>query len=76
MISHINGLLVFIEMKQKKNISASGRLKKTHFPALPIPNICSREFHGLIFGLVGLIHVKAIGVAQPQAQKQPKNTKK
>ena len=57
-------------MKQKK--IQNGRLrkfkmaasKKTHFPALPILNIFSWKFHGLVLGLVELIDAKGIGMAQ------------
>ena len=76
-------------MKQKK--FQNGRLrkfkmaasKKPHFPAPPILNIFSWNFHGLVLGLVELIDAKGIGVSQliwswgcpTEAQKQPKNTK-
>ena len=63
MIPHMNGLLVFIEMKQKKN--QNGRLKKAHFPVPPILNIFSQKFHGLVLWLVELIDANGIGVAQP-----------
>ena len=61
-------------MKQKK--IQNGRLrkfkmaasKKPHFPAPPILNIFSWDFHGLVLGLVGLIDAKGI-----KAQKQAKN---
>ena len=57
--------------------------KKPRFPALPILNIFSWNFHGLVLGLVELIDAKGIGVAQliwlwgcpTKAQKQPKDTK-
>ena len=55
--------------------------KKTHFPAPPILNIISWNFHGLILGLVELIDAKGIGMAQlvwlwgcpTYAQEQAKN---
>ena len=58
-------------MKQKK--IQNGRLrklkmaasKKPHFPAPPILNIFSSNFHGLVLGLVGLIDAKGIDLAQP-----------
>ena len=40
-------------------------LKKGQFPAPPILNIFSQEFHGLVLGLVELIDAKGIGVVQP-----------
>ena len=57
-------------MKQKK--IQNGRLrkfkiaasKKTHFPAPPILNIFSWNFHGVVLGLVELIDAKGIGVTQ------------
>ena len=57
-------------VKQKKN--QNGRLrkfkmaasKKPHFPAPPILNIFSWKFHGLVLGLVELIDVKGICLAQ------------
>jgi hypothetical protein len=39
----------------------NGRLKKTEF--FKIAN--SQKFHGLVLGLVGLIDVKGIDLAQP-----------
>jgi hypothetical protein len=36
--------------------------KKPHFPAPPILNIFSWNFHGLVLGLVGLIDSKGIDV--------------
>ena len=39
-------------------------LKKTHFPDPPILKIFSRQFYELVPGLVELIDVKGIGVAQ------------
>ena len=39
--------------------------KKPHFPAAPILNIFSWNFHGLVLGLVGLIDGKGIDSAQP-----------
>ena len=47
--------------KRKKKMAD---LKKTEFPALPILNIFSWNFHGLVHGLVELIDVKGIGLAQ------------
>ena len=38
--------------------------KKPHFPAPPICNIFSSNFHGLVLGLVELVDAKGIGVAQ------------
>ena len=38
--------------------------KKGNFPAPQILNILPRKFHGLVLGLVGLIDVKGIDVAQ------------
>ena len=38
--------------------------KKPHFPAPPILNIFSWKFHGLVLGLVELVEMKEIGVAQ------------
>jgi hypothetical protein len=35
------------------------------FSKWPIFNIFLRKFHGLDFGLIGLIDAKGIGVAQP-----------
>ena len=63
--------LIFIRMKQKKifflkkknskwPIFQNGRFSKS-----PILKIFSRKFHRLVLGLVGLIHVKGIDVAQP-----------
>ena len=60
----------FTEMKQKKN--QNGRLKnfkmaaskKPHFPAPPILNISSWNFHGLVLWMVELIDAKGIGTAQ------------
>ena len=43
----------------------NGWLKKTHFPALPILNIFSWKFHGLVLVLAGLNDAKGIDVAQP-----------
>ena len=43
----------------------NGRLKKAHFPALPILNIFLRKFHGLVLALVELIDAKGIDLAQP-----------
>ena len=68
---------IFFFEKENPN----GRLKKGHFPALPILNIFSWKFHGLVLGLVELIDVKGIGMAQliwlwgcpTYAQKQAKN---
>ena len=59
----------FTDMKQKK--IQDGRLrkfkmaasKKPYFPALPILNIFSWKFHGLVLGLVELIDAKGIGMA-------------
>ena len=55
--------LIFMEMKQKKIFFEkkvqNGRLKKT----LPILNIYSWEFQGLVLGLVELIDAKGINVA-------------
>ena len=64
----MNGMLVFIEMKQKifffeKKIKMADS-KKPHFPAPPILNIFSRKFHGLVLGLIELIDLKGIGVVQ------------
>ena len=42
----------------------NGLLKKLRFSKLPILNIFSRKFRGLVLGLVGLIDVKGIDVAQ------------
>ena len=56
------------EAKEKKNLKKkfqNGRLKKAHFPILPILNIFSCKFHGLVLWLVGLIDAKGINVAQP-----------
>ena len=69
MIAHMNGLLVFFEMKQnnfffEKKIKMADS-KKPHFPAPPILNIFSQKFHGLVLWLVELIDAKGIGVAQP-----------
>ena len=57
----------FIGKKQKKfkKKLEMADLKKACFPALPILNIFVQKFHGLVLGLVGLIDVKGIGVAQP-----------
>ena len=44
----MNGLLVFIEMKQKKFKMADS--KKPHFPAPPILNIFSQKIHGFDLG--------------------------
>ena len=71
MIPHINGL-GFSLIWSKKKIQ-NGRLKKfkmaaskkPHFPAPPILNIFSWNFHGLVLGLVGLIDAKGIDLAQP-----------
>jgi hypothetical protein len=38
--------------------------KIPHFQALPILNIFSIKFHGLVLGLVELIDAKGIGKAQ------------
>ena len=58
-ISHINGLLIFIEIKQKKKkLKKKIKMadsKKTHFSAPPILNIFLLKLHGLVLGLVGLI---------------------
>ena len=69
MIPHMTGLLVFIEMKQKKNCWKKKKIKmanskKPHFPARPILNVFSWKFHGLVFGLVELSYTKGTGVAQ------------
>ena len=63
-----NFWLIFMEIKQKKNFLKNkiqnGRLKKkTHFPAPPILNIFSWNFHGLVLGLVELVDAKGIGMA-------------
>ena len=71
MIPHRNELHFSMNWSKKK--FQNGRLKnskwppqkKTHFPALPILNIFSWKFHGLVLGLVELIDAKGIGVAQP-----------
>ena len=68
-ISHMNKLLFFFEMKQKKFFfwkkNQNGRLKnKTHFPAPPILNIFSWNFYGLVLGLVELIDAKGIEMSQ------------
>ncbi len=58
------------EMKQKKFQNGwlkkfkIADLKKTHFPGPPILNIFSWNFYGLVLGLVELIDVKDIGMAQ------------
>ena len=39
--------------------------KKLSFSIPPILNIFFQKFHGLVIGLVGLIDVKGIDVAQP-----------
>ena len=61
----------FIKMNQKpffffwkKKIKMADS-KKGHFPALPILDIFSWKFHRSVLGLVGLIDVKPINVAQP-----------
>ena len=60
MIPHMNGLLVFIKMKQNSKWPTQ---KKSHFPAPPILNIFSWKFHGLVLGLVELIDAKGIGLS-------------
>ena len=57
-------------MKQKKNFfenkfSKWPTKKKAHFPVLPILNIFSWKFFGLLPWLAVLIDVKGIDVAQP-----------
>ena len=52
---------IFFEKKKIKMADS----KKGHFPAPPILNIFSWKFHELVLGLVGLIDVKGIDVAQP-----------
>ena len=60
----------FTKMGQKK--IQNGRLrkfkmaasKKPHFPAPPILNIFSLDFHGLVLGVVELIDAKGIGTDQ------------
>ena len=58
-------------MKQKKIQNGRLRkfkmaaLKKTRFPAPPILNIFFFFFYGLVLGLVGLIDVMGIDLAQP-----------
>ena len=47
----INSFLIFFQ---------NGRLKKTE-----IFNVFFQKFHGLVVGLVGLIHAKGIVVTQP-----------
>ena len=70
----MNGLLIFIDMKQKKMLKKKSEWptykykmaasKKPHFPAPPILNIFSSNFNGLVLGLVELIDAKGIGLAQ------------
>ena len=72
MVPDMKGLLVFIEMEQKKiflekEIQNGWLKKKTHFPASPILNIFWWKFHGLGLGLVELIDAKGIGVASLHA---------
>ena len=43
----------------------NGRLKKLRFSKVPILNMFSRKLQGLVLGLVELINVKGIDVAQP-----------
>ena len=68
MIPHMKAKIVFIgKNKNKKSIlkkKSKWPTKKAHFPALPILNIFSSKFHGLVLWLVGLIDAKGIGVAQ------------
>ena len=72
-------------MKQKKNFLEKNNpkwpiLQNGHFSKWPIFKLFLWKFHGLVLGLVGLIDVKGIDVAQPiwsrgcpsQGQKQPK----
>ena len=56
MIPHMNGLLVFIEMKQKiilflKKEIQNGRLKKEYFSAPPILNIFLQTTYLFTFDL-------------------------
>ena len=55
--------LIFMGMKQKK--SKWPTQKKTTISKLPILKIFSRNFHGLVLGLIVLIDAKSIDVAQP-----------
>ena len=48
----------------KKKFKIADSKKKTHFPAPPILNLFSRNFYGLVLGLVELIDAKDIGVSQ------------
>ena len=60
--------LIFIRMKQKKNFfeERNGRsFKMANFSKSPILELFSQKFHRLELGLVGLIDVKAINIAQP-----------
>ena len=63
MIPHMNRQVVFHWEKLKYFKMADS--KKGHFPAPPIINIFFQKFHGLVLGLVELINVKGIDVAQP-----------
>ena len=56
--------MVFFIRKKLKKIQ-NGRLKKAHFPVLPILIFFEIFFQGLVLGLVGLIDAKGIDVAQP-----------
>ena len=58
-------LVVFFEIFFLKNKNSKCLTqKKTHFPDPPILKIFSRQFYELVPGLVELIDVKGIGVAQ------------
>ena len=71
-------------MKEKKILEKNNPkwpiLQNGHFSKWPIFKLFLWKFHGLVLGLVGLIDVKGIDVAQPiwsrgcptQGQKQPK----
>ena len=60
MIPYMNWLL----FPQRWSKNQNGRLKKPHFPAPPILNIFSWNFHGLVLGLVEFVDKKGIALAQ------------
>ena len=70
MIPHRNGLVFWLIWSKKKN--QNDRLRKfkmaasknPRFPALPILNIFSWNFYGLVLGLIELIDAKGIEMSQ------------
>ena len=52
--------IFLLEKKKSKWLT-----KRAHFPVLPILNIVSQKFYGLVLWLVELIDAKGIDVAQP-----------